>query len=245
MKEIIKNLYKFLTNNSFMGAKEQMAVIQNLKELETKLLEDGKVDIANLLASDMDEYYPIDAVCEILDDKTGVFCNGHTLVKTSKTMRKHYPNEQEFNWYLERINHGEYLYTECTRKPKRFWVSNYEYVFLMPDMDDVKEIARDILFELHNVSENIREKIKTNSFHELWKLLEKMKAEGENFIFTPGIHEEVLESNSVIQHISDMKEIYNMLLIKPENMTMEEIETLEKCMLKKLNQEGYYGIYAN
>lgn len=244
MEEIIKNLYKFLTKNRYLNTKEEMKIIQDLKDLETILCKEGKTSLAEKVTERMDAYYPFDAVCEILDEKIGVFCDGYKLVKTSKTIKRNYGHMSDY-LYFKKINHGDYLRTECTRKPKEFFVGNYWYVFIGADVHELREFIKELLFDIHGVSDAMRTVINDHYEEKCFQLLGQMSLECRQFLTSQIVNEDGLWSKSVTQQITDMKALHNSLMVKPKFLSMFEIEELEQKLNKKLEKEVYDVLYSD
>ena len=80
----------------------------------------------------------------------------------------------------------------------------------------------------HLTTETLQE---TNQQFE-YMLLSRLQGDCEYFLGYGNGSERFLLANSVQAHISEMKKLWEKLLIKPEWLSFEQIENYEKRMLK-------------
>lgn len=67
----------------------------------------------------------------------------------------------------------------------------------------------------------------------LYQMLGRLESDCKYFLGNGNGYEKHLWASSVIEQISAMKEIYNKLDVKPEWLTMEQINEYEKQMILK------------
>lgn len=256
-EEIIHYLWNY--PNLEWSETKDFHLIGAMKKLETIMAQLGNRNAAREIAEHIDKYHSYDEIVRRLDEKDGVFCNGHALVKTGKTFAKDYGKWADI-LYCENHQPLQSINVGTPTQPKLLHVANYWYTYMFSDEDTLRKDRLNVLFAAMGVSRTLRETI----FQDLenldsefrMQMLGRLLSDCRYYTSEYGRNELTLWSRSVVKQVSNMKALYlsfgKLDCNRPSEETWEEILAYESKMLsirypylkKALSEEHFSILYS-